>query len=123
MRVEQVREAGVRHGCHGDPGPSKSAKHPSPAGMERGRKRQHSGKGPSGEGGGGGEGSDNGGAKSGDLQGARRLVGSLFQRRLPLENVSPSLTVAEKLRRRGKLTRGDERPASTANINRDIESR
>lgn len=47
----------------------------------------------------GGGGGDNGGAKSGDLQGARRLVGSLFQRRLPLENVSPGLTVAEKLRR------------------------
>lgn len=34
-------------------GPSKSAKHPSPAGMERGRKRERSGKGLSGVGGGG----------------------------------------------------------------------
>lgn len=48
---------------------------------------------------------DNGGAKSGDLQGARRLVGSLFQRQLPLENVSPNLTVVEKNSADMKLTR------------------
>ena len=44
-------------------GPSKSAKHPS-----AGRVLAHRG--------------DNGGAKPGDLQGPRRLVGSLFQRQL-----------------------------------------
>lgn len=71
--------------------PSKSARHPSHPreGWERVRERERqkrareeNGKGPSGRGGKEGERGDNGDAKSGDLQGARRLVGSLFQRQV-----------------------------------------
>lgn len=120
VRVEQVREAGVRHGCHGDRGRlnPRSTLRPqgwSEGGSERARGRER-------ERAACGGGGDNGGAKSGDLQGARRLVGSLFQRQLPLENVSPGLAVAEKLRRH-ETYGGDERPASTANINRGTEPR
>jgi len=97
VRVEQVREAGVRHGYHDDRGRLNPRSTLRPRGWNGGGSGSigKSGKGlcP------GGRGSDNGGAKSGDLQGTRRLVGSLFQRQLPLEDVSPSLTVAKKLRR------------------------
>jgi hypothetical protein len=81
-------------------GLSKSAKHPSLGDVEWGRnvgKRERAVRG------------DNGGAKSGDLQGARRLVGSLFQRQLPLENVSPNLTVVEKLCRHESYAETNDR--------------
>lgn len=81
-------------------GLSKSAKHPSLAGVGwcgSGCERERT------------AGGDNGGAKPGDLQGARRLVGSLFQRQLRLENVSPSLIVAEKLRRRETYAETNDR--------------
>lgn len=45
-----------------------------------------------------------------------------FNASFRLENVSPGLAVAEKLRRH-ETYGGDERPASTANINRGTEPR
>lgn len=137
--VEQVREAGVRHRLPWRQGRlnPRSTLSPARAGMggrrrgegscarlygtARGVGTDASGKGRLG--GRGTRGGDNGGAKPGDLQGARRLVGSLFQRQLP-----PGKRIARP-HRRGKTPPtaetygGDERPVSTANINRDYRAR
>lgn len=80
---------------------------------------------------------DNGGAKPGDLQGPRRLVGSLFQRQLSREtyheesqalsfslsffnfsSLSLCLPCLAQLRKKSRNLGRDERATATLNINR-----